>query len=209
MKRVIFIYLIFVSSLSFAQKIEGTEIGFDGFFGASTFGGSFGIGPKFGFVMNENVILGPSFRYQRTWANNFADQKASFNNYGGGFFLHGRYKNVLFGGVEFEVLKTANTFIDTSAVFKKIVPTLFVCAGFSKEFNGIVRINVGAYYEVINSKNSPFRQAYFIPIKNAQSGAVQGYIPLIYRISFFFPLTHSKKRDKPEKFKEEPVEETW
>jgi hypothetical protein len=208
MKRIILIYLFFASSLSFAQKIEGTEIGFDGFFGASTFGVSYGIGPKFGFVMNENLILGPSIRYQRTWANNLAGQKASYNNFGGGFFLHGRYKNVIFGGAELEVLKTSNTFIDTSAVFKKIVPTLFICAGFSKEFNGIVRINVGAYYDVINSKNSPFRQAYFLTTKDV-NGQIVKYIPLIYRISFFFPLTHNKKQSKSKKTEKEPVEETW
>ena len=50
------ITLIF-SSLLNAQSIEGTEIGFDGFLSASTNGGSFGIGPKFGFRMNENFIF--------------------------------------------------------------------------------------------------------------------------------------------------------
>ena len=210
MKRIILIFLIFVSCNSFSQKIEGTEIGFDGFFGASTMGGAFGIGPKFGFLMNENLILGPSFRYQRNWTSSYyTATKYHYNNYGGGFFLHARYKNVIYGGFEMEVLKTANTYIDTSAVFKRVVPTLFICAGFSKEFSGIVRLNVGLYYDVINSKNSPFRSAYAIPIKNAQSGAIQGYIPLIYRISFFFPLTHNKKQSKSKKTEEEPVEETW
>lgn len=193
-----------VTCLSFSQTkiIEGTEIGIDGFLGGSTFGGSFGIGPKFGFRLNENLILGPSFRYERSWSNNLGTTPGfHYNNYGIGFFLHGRYKNTLYGGFETEVFKNTNMYIDTSATFKKYVPTLFICAGFSREFNHIVRINVGLYYDVINSLNSPFRKSYIIPIKNAQSGAIQGYIPLIYRISFFFPL------DRPDKDNGDPTEE--
>lgn len=206
-------FLCLVLSVSFgsnAQLIEGTELGFDGFFSASTQGGAFGIGPKFGFLMNENLILGPSFRFQRTWSNNlYTGVNYSYNNYGGGFFLHGRYKNTLFGGFEFEVMKNKNVYVDTSAVFTNVVPTLFVCAGFSREFKGIVRLNVGLYYDVINSKNSPFRKGYILPIKNAQSGAIQGYVPLIYRISFFFPLTKTDKSKKEEEVIEEEPEETW
>jgi hypothetical protein len=38
-------------------------------------------------------------------------------------------------------------------------------------------------------------------IKNAQSGAIQKYVPLIYRISFFFPL------DRPDRKKGNSTEE--
>lgn len=106
-----------------------------------------------------------------------------------------------------EVMNNTNTFVDTSAVFTKIVPTLFLCAGFSREFKEIVRLNVGLYYDIIDSVNSPFRKGYILPIKNAQSGAIQGYVPLLYRISFFFPLT-KKDKDK-NKDEEETPEETW
>lgn len=209
MKKFFLSIFLGISLCSNAQIIEGTEIGFDGFFSASTQGGALGIGPKFGFLMNENLIIGPSFRFQRTWSNNlYTGVNYSYNNYGGGFFLHGRYKNTLFGGFEFEVMKNKNVFVDTSAVFTNVVPTLFVCAGFSREFKGIVRLNVGLYYDVINSKNSPFRKGYILPIKNAQSGAIQGYVPLIYRISFFFPLTKTDKSKKEEEVIEEE-EETW
>lgn len=207
MKRFICCVCLGISTLTNAQ-IEGTELGFDGFFSASTQGGSYGIGPKFGFVMNENVVLGPSFRFQRSWSNNLnTGINYSYNNYGGGFFLHGRYKNTIFGGFEMEVMNNTNTFVDTSAVFTKIVPTLFLCAGFSREFKEIVRLNVGLYYDIIDSVNSPFRKGYILPIKNAQSGAIQGYVPLLYRISFFFPLT-KKDKDK-NKDEEETPEETW
>lgn len=190
MKKIFALLLaLTISTINFSQKIEGLEIGLDGFFGASTMGGSFGFGPKLGFRMNENLILGPSFRFQRTWSkNNFTGMEFSFNNFGGGFFVHGRYKNTVYGGVEAEVMRTANIFIDTSAVFKRIVPTVFLCAGFSKEFNEKIRLNVGLYYDIINSLNSPFRTSYVMTIKNPETGQIVRYIPMIYRISVFIPL---------------------
>ncbi|MES2799330.1 MAG: hypothetical protein V4638_04885 [Bacteroidota bacterium] len=198
----LFALTIFLSSTSKADaqsSIEGYEIGFDGFFGASNFGGSFGIGPKFGFVMNENLVVGPSFRFQRSWSSPaYAQQGFSYNNYGGGFFVHGRYNNIVFGGVEAEVLYNQNTLIDTSAVFKKAVPTVFICAGFSREFAEIVRINAGIYYDVVNSVNSPYRNSYFLTVKDAATGQVVRRIPLMYRISFFFPLGKKKKKAEEE-----------
>jgi hypothetical protein len=189
LKRFTLIIAIGFSGLVYSQKIEGMELGLDGFFGASTMGGSFGFGPKLGFRMNENLILGPSFRFQRTWSkNNFTGQEFSFNNYGGGIFIHGRYKNTVYGGIEAEVMRTANLFIDTSAVFKRVVPTVFLCAGFSKEFNEKIRLNVGLYYDIINSLNSPFRTSYVMTIKNPETGQIVRYIPMIYRISIFIPL---------------------
>lgn len=187
-KRFILILAIGLSGNVYSQKIEGIELGLDGFFGASTMGGSFGFGPKLGFRMNENLILGPSFRFQRTWSkNNFTGLEFSFNNYGGGFFIHGRYKNTVYGGVEAEVMKT-NYVFDATAVFKKFVPTVFLCAGFSKEFNEKIRLNAGLYYDIINSLNSPFRTSYVMTIKNPETGQIVRYIPMIYRISIFVPL---------------------
>lgn len=179
------------------RTVEGYEIGFDGSFGTSNLGGSFGIGPKFGFVMNENLVLGPTLRYQRSWATPlYSTVGYSFNNFGGGFFLHGRYKNTVFGGFEVEILQNRNVFIDTSAVFKKYVPTLFVCGGFSREFNEMVRLNVGIYYDLINSLNSPFRNQYVLTVKDPQTGQIVRRLPMIYRISFFFPIGRKKKETK-------------
>ena len=185
MKKIILFTFIIISSNSFSQKVEGTELGIDGFFGASNLGGSFGLGPKFGFRFNENFIAGPSFRFQRTWSKGFGNNFA-YNIFGGGVFAHARYKNILFGGVEFEMLKSPKNYTSLSAP-KSWVPTLFICGGFSKEFNESIRLNVGMYYDVINSVNSPFRQAYFLTSKDA-NGQIVKYIPLIYRISFFFRL---------------------
>lgn len=210
MQRILIVFILFCSfqHRSNAQKnVEGYEIGIDASFNASSIGGVLELGPKFGFRMSENLILGPTLRYQRAWSQPYyATNSFSYNNLGLGFFLHGRYRNVVFGGLEAEVLRNKNVFIDTSAIFKKFVPTIFICAGFSKEFNGIVRLNAGLYYDVINSLNSPFRSAYKMSIKDPVSGQIVQRIPIIYRISFFFPLTR-KEKESPEEEYDEYMEE--
>ena len=53
--------------------MDGTEFGIDGTFSYSSGGiksGTVGVGLKYGFVFNKNLILGPSIRYQRRWTNN-------------------------------------------------------------------------------------------------------------------------------------------
>ena len=72
MKRYIsfFFHLsIFYPSL-LSQSIYGSDIGFDGYVGASNVGGSFGLGVKYGLKTSENLIVGPSVRLQRVWYNN-------------------------------------------------------------------------------------------------------------------------------------------
>lgn len=201
MKKYITLALIALNLSAIAQTkaIEGYEIGIDGFVSASNQGGAFGLGPKFGFRLNENLILGPSFRWQKTWSS-FSTQKFSYSIWGGGIFVHGRFKNVLYGGAEFEMLKSPVNYT-VVAPSTNWVPTLFLCGGFSKEFNHIVRVNAGLYYDVINHANSPFRTSYFMTIKNPQTGQIQKYLPLIYRISFFFPL------DRPDKDNGDPTVE--
>lgn len=161
-------------------QTEGSEIGFDGYLGASNISGTFGIGAKYGVKFNEYFIAGPSFRYQRTWVN-INGVKGSNNIYGGGGFLHARFYNALFLGTELEFLKSPfNYTITTSPT--QWVPVFFVGGGFSKEFNESWRLNAGIMYDVINHANSPFRQGYIIRRENGT------YIPVIYRIAFFFPI---------------------
>lgn len=201
MKKYLVLAILSVNLSVFSQTktIEGYELGIDGFVSASTNGGAFGLGPKFGFRLNENLILGPSFRWQKTWSSYYS-QTFSYSIWGGGVFVHARYKNVLFGGVELEMLKSPVSYTVVSPKTNWI-PTVFLCGGFSKEWNHIVRLNAGLYYDVVNNANSPFRTAYFMTVKNPQTGQIQKYIPLIYRISFFFPL------DRPDKDKGNPTEE--
>ncbi len=166
----------------YAQQIEGTEVGFDGYFGASTNGGSFSIGAKYGLKMNENVLFGPSLRFQRNWTKNtFTGIQGSYNVFGAGAFVHGRFANVLFAGAEFEMMRSPFSNIGFSGPTWS--PALFLGGGYSQEFNEKFRINAGIMYDVINHVNSPFRQGYFM--RNSQ----QKLIPLIYRITFFFPLS--------------------
>jgi hypothetical protein len=189
-------FLVLTSFSSISQQLSGAELGFDCFFSASNIGGAAGIGPKLGFKLNENLVIGPSFRYQRTWTTDFQGNY-SYTIWGGGAFVHARYKNVLFGGLEFELLKTPYNYTTTGGL-TTWVSTLFLCGGYSKEFNKHFRLTIGLYYDVINSVNSPFRNAYILKTKDATTGAVVKILPLIYRISFVFPIWTAKEKNSEE-----------
>ena len=74
-------------------------------------------------------------------------------------------------------------------VFEKTwAPTLFLGGGFSMEFNESFRFNAGIMYDVINATNSPFRRSYFIQ-KKTTDGTSAGFLPIIYRFAFFFPIS--------------------
>ncbi len=181
-------FLIILTSVllcgsSFSQQIEGTEIGFDGYFGASTLGGNVSIGAKYGVNFKENFIAGPSLRFQRNWSNGaITGIGGGYNVFGAGAFVHGRFANVLFAGAEFEMMRTPFSSVGFTPG-PSWSPALFLGGGYSQEFNEKFRINAGIMYDVINHVNSPFRQGYFM--RNSQ----QKLIPLIYRITFFFPLS--------------------
>ena len=93
--------------------------------------------------------------------------------------------------MEIELLKTPFNFSQTGGEFKPWIVALFVGGGFSKLYNK-VRINLGVFYDVVNSENSPFRPNYSIRIKNSE-GQVQRILPIIYRVNFFFPLGANKE----------------
>lgn len=185
MRLIICICLALSTFSSFSQsKVEGTELGIDGFFGASSFGGSFGVGVKYGFLLNENLIVGPSIRYQRYWANSINTTATyAHNTYGLGGFVHMRFGNALFVGTEIEFMRIPYNPYFAMPNGQRIAPAAFVGGGFSREFNESVRINAGVFYDLIDSPASPFRQGYFMKRANGS------FIPLIYRIAFFFPLS--------------------
>ncbi len=189
MKTINLLFTLMLSGMIFststnAQEIDGTEFGVDGYFGASTNGGSFTLGAKYGFKFGEYLIAGPSLRYQRSWTKNVTTgAQGGYNVFGGGVFGHARFFNALFVGAEFEMMRTPFIIQTTAGQTKNWIPTLFIGGGYSQEFNGKFRINAGIMYDIINNLSSPFRQGYFL--RNSQNVL----LPVIYRIAFFFPLS--------------------
>jgi hypothetical protein len=184
MKKFILLIVVLSALTTNAQKVEGTELGLDGFFGASNLGGSFGIGVKYGFKLKENYLVGPSIRFQRSWNSSYTSStKYGYNTYGVGIFGHARYFNYIFLAGELEFMRTPLTSYGAISSNSVWAPVLFLGGGFSREFNESIRINAGIYYDVIDHVSSPFRQGYFMKRANGS------YIPAIYRIAFFFPLT--------------------
>ena len=192
MKKFLFVFLIFtIQDITAQIDVTSQELGIEGYFGASNQGGSFGIGPKFGFILNENIAIGRSFRIQRNWSN-LPGNSFSQTVYGGGAFAHIRYKSkgksTVFGAVEFEYLRSPyNYATNLELTSKKWAPTLFLGGGFLIRVNKVVGINAGILYDVINADNSPFRSSYFLKQKN-QAGVVTKIYPLIYRLTFLFKL---------------------
>ena len=197
MKRIITSLFVCFSLVAAGQvEFNGSEIGVEIHAGSvSNLGGTFSVGMKYAAILNENFAVGPSFRIQRIWNNNYG-QSTSANIWGGGIWAHARYKNALFGGVEFELIKNPYNQINWLPAERKWAPTLFLGGGFSKEYNGKIRINLGIFYDLINADNSPFRASYTIKIKDSQTGQIQKILPIIYRVNFFFPIGAKQKEDK-------------
>ena len=182
MKKLIAILMISLSSFGAKAQIEGMEIGVDGSFWASNWGGSANLGLKYGFQLNETFVVGPSIRYQRWWNSHpQMAHKSSANIFGGGAYIHARFMEWLFLGLEFEYLQSPTQYI-VEGKSKGWVPVLFVTGGFSKKVTDRLRLNLGLNYDVINSQFTPFANQYMITRKNGSR------IPLIYRIALFIDL---------------------
>ena len=91
--------------------------------------------------------------------------------------------NALFVGAEFEMMHSPLTSYGALSQSGNWAATFFLGGGYSQEFNDKFRINAGIMYDVINASNSPFRQSYFL------RNSMGKYLPVIYRIAFFFPLS--------------------
>lgn len=195
-KLILFLLIALSSSVFYAQEDKelynyddeettkfkpSQELGFDGVFSASTYGGIAGIGAKYGFVVRENLIVGPSLRFQRTWTKAVGTGQAyNFNVYGGGGFIHYRIMNYFFIGAEVEALSTPYNYLAPTQA-RTWTMTALCGGGFSHSF-GDWRLNAGIMYDIVNSGKSPYRYGYFI--RNSQ-GVLQ---PVIYRLALFFTI---------------------
>ena len=188
-----FSLFLITSSTLFSQKEYeiGVEITAAS---ASNLGGSVGGSLKFAIVEDEALAYGPSIRYQYLWSNNTSTElNANASLFGGGGFLHYRFMDWFFIGSEIEVLKNPFPVIDTD---KKWSLTAFFGGGVHRDFDW-VKLNVGLLFDAadairdpLTSNPSPLRTSYFIQRKNPNpgSGPNGAYLPIIYRIAFFFPI---------------------
>jgi hypothetical protein len=186
--RIIFLFICFVSFFGWNQKqgYREFEIGTELYAGFSNLGGAFGGELKFGYVINKSLIVGPSFRLQRTWTNNLGLNQ-SFNIYGGGGFLHYRFQEKLFLGAEFQLLKSPFNFVSFSENIKTWAPIALVGGGLNLSLHEHIKLCAGIFYDVYNADNSPFRSSYNFKVKN-DLGQIVRILPVIYRVTFFFPF---------------------
>lgn len=163
-----------------------SEIGAELYGGFSNLGGAFGGEIKYGYLVDKNFIVGPSFRLQRTWTNNFGVNQ-SFNIYGGGLFAHYRIQEKLFLGTEMQMLRSPFNFVSFQQNTKKWAAIILIGGGVHLKLHERIRMSAGIFYDVVNAENSPFRSSYNFKVKN-EFGQIVRILPIIYRITFFFPL---------------------
>jgi hypothetical protein len=166
MKNLVFLIALLFAGKSIAQlQYLGSELGLEPYIGFSNLGGAVGGELKYAARLSENLLVGPSFRLQRNWSNNLGAQ-SNMTTWGGGVFAHYRYQELIFGGVEFQYLKSPYSFVNPLQVVKPWSPTLMVGGGFYLKLSDKIRLNAALFYDVINAVNSPFRSSYTFKVKN-------------------------------------------
>jgi hypothetical protein len=189
MKKILLLFVLFVNYFFVASQQKGyykSEIGAELYAGVSNLGGAFGGEIKYAYLVDKNLVVGPSFRLQRTWTNNFGINN-SFNIYGGGLFAHYRFQEKLFLGTEIQFLRSPFNFVSFQPNTKKWAPVALIGGGVHLKLHERIRLSAGIFYDVVNAVNSPFRSSYNFRVKN-QVGETVRILPIIYRVTFFFPL---------------------
>ena len=206
MKTILISFFSILISLSvYCQGLNGTELGIDGSFNASSSSiksGNFGLGLKYGFKFGETIILGPSIRYSRNWSENYDSGTETIRNlWGGGAFIHARFSNVAFIGVQAEFLQSAaaqiNSGVPTGSLLSEgyqWVGTCLIGAGLDYGFENNWRLNAGVYYDVLDIPNksnpeNPNPNSPFQPYPTRNNNGEITIIPIVYRISLFIPIT--------------------
>lgn len=142
--------------------------------------GYFGIGPKVGYQVTNWFNPGISFRYSYAYALLTNGQVFQNHTYGTGAFLHFRFFDKLFAGIEYEILNVLKWDSFSERTWANV---LFLGAGYSQRLGGVGFMNVMLQYDVINDPNSPFRTSYIIG--NPVTGQL---IPLRFQVGFTFFL---------------------
>lgn len=161
----------------------------------STHGGTVGGALKYAYVLDNAIAFGPSFRYQYNWSKDtYLGTEGHSSTVGGGGFLHYRFLDWFFLGTEIELLKNPFRYQFPE---KKWKLTAFVGGGVSRDFGPVV-LNVGILYDIVDATRDPYTTnpsplsgGYFLKITNPKKPGYGKYIPLIYRITFFFPLNRN------------------
>jgi hypothetical protein len=187
MKHILLVSFICLFQFITTAQIQSSELGLEAYGGGSQLGGTFGGELKYAAKLKNNLIVGPSFRVQRSWSN-YLNVQSQFTIYGGGAFAHMRYQDKLFAGLEFQMLHSPFNYITFQTIQQKWAPTLFLGGGFYLKLTPKVNLNLALFYDLINAQNSPFRSAYNFKIKNEQ-GQIVKILPIIYRVTVFIPLT--------------------
>lgn len=179
--------ILLLPFFAFSQlQYQGAELGLEPYVGFSNVGGAVGGELKYAARLSDNLLVGPSFRVQRVWSNNLGMQ-SQMTTWGGGAFAHLRYQEKIFGGVEFQYLKSPFSFSNPTQTFKPWSASLMIGGGFYLKLSEKLRLNAALFYDVINAQNSPFRSSYSFKIKN-EYGQVVRILPIIYRLTFFIPI---------------------
>lgn len=175
--------------------------------GVSTFGGSIGGSLKFAFLDTTEyftLAYGPSFRYQYLWNigyQSIGTQSGNFSIFGGGGFLHFRFFDWFFVGTDIEMIQNLYRNAEPE---KKWGLTGFLGGGLHHDFD-FVKLNIGLMYDLVDHfkqrslspKNpSPLSSQYFMRRSDPNTGQSAGFIPIIYRITFFFEIGGGKDKEK-------------
>ncbi len=196
MIRFTLISAFFISSLFGTAQSYHSEIGVE--IQAANFsnlGSTIGGAVKWAIVEEDALAFGPSFRFQYLYSQNtYLGTSGSAFVAGGGGFLHYRFLEWFFLGTEIELLKNPYKTVKPDKNWKL---TAFLGGGISKDF-GPVRLNVGILYDVADAVTdpattnpSPLSRDYFLQVSNPNNPNLGKYIPLIYRIAFFFPINRN------------------
>jgi hypothetical protein len=69
MKHILLVSFICLFQFITTAQIQSSELGLEAYGGGSQLGGTFGGELKYAAKLKNNLIVGPSFRVQRSWSN--------------------------------------------------------------------------------------------------------------------------------------------